>query len=199
MKVDFTKNSDGLVPAIVQDAKTKNILMLGYMNEEALQKTEETGKVTFFSRSKQRLWTKGETSGHFLEMVDLKIDCDFDTILVRANPNGPTCHTGTDTCWFEENNQDFGFLTTLENIIASRQENQEDEKSYVASLFRKGINKIAQKVGEEAVETVIEAKDANDDLFLNESADLLFHLLILLKAKGFQLGDIVKVLESRHK
>ena len=199
MKVDFTKNSDGLVPAIVQDAKTKNILMLGYMNEEALNKTEETGKVTFFSRSKPRLWTKGETSGHFLEMVDLKIDCDFDTILVRANPNGPTCHTGTDTCWFEENNQDFGFLTTLENIIASRQENQEDEKSYVASLFRKGINKIAQKVGEEAVETVIEAKDANDDLFLNESADLLFHLLILLKAKGFQLGDIVKVLESRHK
>ena len=126
------------------------------------------------------------------------MDCDYDTVLVRANPNGPTCHTGTDTCWFEGNDQDFGFLTLLENIISSRQENQEDEKSYVASLFRKGINKIAQKVGEEAVETVIEAKDDNDDLFLNESADLLFHLLILLKAKGFGLGDVVKVLESRH-
>lgn len=198
MKIDFDKNSDGLVPAIIQDAKTKNILMLGYMNEEALQKTQETKQVTFYSRSKQRLWTKGETSGNFLELVDLKIDCDFDTILVRANPNGPTCHTGTDTCWFEENIQDFGFLSVLEKIIASRQVNKEDEKSYVASLFRKGINKIAQKVGEEAVETVIEAKDENNDLFLNESADLLFHLLILLRAKGFQLNDVVKVLESRH-
>ena len=198
MKIDFDKNSDGLVPAIIQDAKTKNILMLGYMNEEALQKTQETKQVTFYSRSKQRLWTKGETSGNFLELVDLKVDCDFDTILVRANPNGPTCHTGTDTCWFEENIQDFGFLSVLEKIIASRQVNKEDEKSYVASLFRKGINKIAQKVGEEAVETVIEAKDENDDLFLNESADLLFHLLILLRAKGFQLNDVVKVLESRH-
>ena len=198
MKIDFDKNSDGLVPAIIQDAKTKNILMLGYMNEEALQKTQETKQVTFYSRSKQRLWTKGETSGNLLELVDLKIDCDFDTILVRANPNGPTCHTGTDTCWFEENIQDFGFLSVLEKIIASRQVNKEDEKSYVASLFRKGINKIAQKVGEEAVETVIEAKDENNDLFLNESADLLFHLLILLRAKGFQLNDVVKVLESRH-
>lgn len=198
MKVDFTKNSDGLVPAIIQDAKTKNILMLGYMNEKAFEKTQQTKKVTFFSRSKQRLWTKGETSGNFLELVDLKVDCDYDTILVRANPNGPTCHTGTDTCWFEENTQDFGFLSQLENIITSRKENKEDEKSYVASLFRKGINKIAQKVGEEAVETVIEAKDDNDDLFLNESADLLFHLLILLKAKGFGLNDVVKVLESRH-
>lgn len=198
MKIDFSKNSDGLVPAIIQDAKTKNILMLGYMNEDAFQKTQETERVTFFSRSKQRLWTKGETSGNFLELVDLKVDCDFDTILVRANPSGPTCHTGADTCWFEENTQEFGFLTTLETIIASRQGNKEDEKSYVASLFRKGINKIAQKVGEEAVETVIEAKDDNDDLFLNESADLLFHLLILLKAKGFQLNDVVKILESRH-
>ena len=199
MKIDFDKNSDGLVPAIIQDAKTKNILMLGYMNEEALQKTQETKQVTFYSRSKQRLWTKGETSGNLLELVDLKIDCDFDTILVRANPNGPTCHTGTDTCWFEENIQDFGFLSVLEKIIASRQVNKEDEKSYVASLFRKGINKIAQKVGEEAVETVIEAKDENDDLFLNESADLLFHLLILLKAKGFGLQDVVNVLASRQK
>lgn len=198
MKVDFAKNSDGLVPAIIQDAKTKNILMLGYMNEEALEKTQEIQKVTFFSRSKKRLWTKGEESGNFLELVDLKVDCDYDTILVKANPVGPTCHTGTDTCWFEENTQEFGFLTLLENIIASRQTNKEDEKSYVASLFRKGINKIAQKVGEEAVETVIEAKDDNDELFLNESADLLFHILILLRAKGFQLGDVVKVLESRH-
>ena len=199
MKVDFTKNSDGLVPAIIQDAKTKNILMLGYMNEEALQKTQEAKKVTFFSRSKQRLWTKGESSGNFLELMDAKVDCDFDTILIRANPIGPTCHTGSDTCWFEENTQDYGFLTILENIISSRQANKEDEKSYIASLFRKGINKIAQKVGEEAVETVIEAKDTNNELFLNESADLLFHLLILLKAKGFQLKDVVHVLESRHK
>ena len=198
MKVDFTKNPDGLVPAIVQDAKTKNILMLGYMDEAALQKTQDTKKVTFYSRSKKRLWTKGETSGNFLELVDIKVDCDFDTVLVRANPNGPTCHTGTDTCWFEENMQDFGFLSTLEQIIASRQNNKEDENSYVASLFRKGINKIAQKVGEEAVETVIEAKDDNDELFLNESADLLFHVLILIRAKGFQLNDVVKVLESRH-
>ncbi len=198
MKVDFTKNSDGLIPAIIQDAKTKNVLMLGYMNEEAFLKTQETRKVTFFSRSKQRLWTKGETSGNFLELVDLKVDCDYDTVLVRANPMGPTCHTGTDTCWFEDNTQEFGFLTTLESIIATRQANKEDENSYVASLFRKGINKIAQKVGEEAVETVIEAKDNNDDLFLNESADLLFHLLILLRAKGFELNDVVKTLESRH-
>ena len=199
MKIDFNKNSDGLVPAIIQDATTKIVLMLGYMNEEAFKKTQETQKVTFYSRSKQRLWTKGETSGNFLELVDLKVDCDYDTILVRANPNGPTCHTGADTCWFEENSEDFGFLSQLESIITSRKENKEDEKSYVASLFRKGINKIAQKVGEEAVETVIEAKDDNDDLFLNESADLLFHYLILLQAKGYRLNDIVKVLQSRHK
>ncbi|MEO0570313.1 MAG: bifunctional phosphoribosyl-AMP cyclohydrolase/phosphoribosyl-ATP diphosphatase HisIE [Bacteroidota bacterium] len=198
MKVDFTKNSDGLVPAIIQDAKTKNILMLGYMNEEAFQKTQETKRVTFFSRSKQRLWTKGEQSGNFLELVDLKVDCDYDTVLIKANPAGPTCHTGADTCWFETNTQEFGFLTTLETIITSRQTEKESEKSYVASLFRKGINKIAQKVGEEAVETVIEAKDNNDELFLNESADLLFHYLILLKAKGFGLHDVVQVLESRH-
>ena len=198
MKIDFQKDSSSLVPAIIQDAKTKNILMLGYMNKEAYKKTQETKKVTFFSRSKQRLWTKGEESGNFLELVDLKVDCDHDTLLVLANPQGPTCHTGTDTCWFEENTQNFGFLTELENIIASRQANQKDESSYVASLFRKGINKIAQKVGEEAVETVIEAKDSNDELFLNESADLLFHLLILLKAKGFGLNEVVSILESRH-
>ena len=198
MKIDFQKNGNDLVPAIIQDAKTKNVLMLGYMNDEALQKTQDTGKVTFFSRSKQRLWTKGEESGNFLELVDLKVDCDYDTLLVLANPLGPTCHKGTGTCWGESNAASYGFLTQLEEIIKSRKENQEDEKSYVASLFRKGLNKIAQKVGEEAVETVIESKDNNDELFLNESADLLFHYLILLQAKGYSLNDIVKVLESRH-
>lgn len=198
MKIDFQKDGNELVPAIVQDARTKAVLMLGYMNEEALQKTQQTKKVTFFSRSKQRLWTKGEESGHFLELVDLKVDCDSDTLLVHANPVGPTCHEGTDTCWGEKNEPSFGFLSQLEEIIASRKENQEDEKSYVASLFRKGINKIAQKVGEEAVETVIEAKDNDEELFLNESADLLFHYLILLQAKGYSLKNVVKVLESRH-
>ncbi|RNC90089.1 MAG: bifunctional phosphoribosyl-AMP cyclohydrolase/phosphoribosyl-ATP diphosphatase HisIE [Allomuricauda sp.] len=198
MTIDFQKERNGLVPAIIQDARTKNVLMLGYMNEEAFKKTQETKKVTFFSRSKQRLWTKGEESGNFLQLVDIKVDCDNDSLLVLANPKGPTCHTGTATCWGESNAQTFGFLSELEHIIDSRKANQEDENSYVASLFRKGINKIAQKVGEEAVETVIEAKDTNEELFLNESADLLFHLLILLKAKGFALGDVVKVLESRH-
>ncbi|PRX55043.1 bifunctional phosphoribosyl-AMP cyclohydrolase/phosphoribosyl-ATP diphosphatase HisIE [Flagellimonas meridianipacifica] len=198
MKIDFTKNGDGLVPAIIQDARTKNILMLGYMNQEAVEITQKTQKVTFFSRSKQRLWTKGEKSGNFLHLVDIKNDCDNDSLLITVRPEGPTCHTGTDTCWGEVNSQEFGFLSTLESIIASRKENSENEKSYVASLFRKGINKIAQKVGEEAVETVIEAKDNDDSLFLNESADLLFHYLILLKAKGFSLEDVVKVLESRH-
>ncbi|WP_222984138.1 bifunctional phosphoribosyl-AMP cyclohydrolase/phosphoribosyl-ATP diphosphatase HisIE [Flagellimonas meishanensis] len=198
MKIDFQKDGNDLVPAIIQDAKTKNVLMLGFMNDEALQKTQDTGKVTFFSRSKQRLWTKGEESGNFLELVDIKVDCDNDTLLVMANPTGPTCHKGTDTCWGESNKQSYGFLTQLEEVIQSRKENQDNEKSYVASLFREGINKIAQKVGEEAVETVIESKDNNDELFLDESADLLFHYLILLQAKGYQLADVVKVLESRH-
>ncbi|MEY8779729.1 bifunctional phosphoribosyl-AMP cyclohydrolase/phosphoribosyl-ATP diphosphatase HisIE [Allomuricauda sp. XS_ASV26] len=198
MQIDFNKNSDGLVPAIIQDATTKNVLMLGYMDQEAFNKTQETGKVTFFSRSKNRLWTKGEESGNFLELVSMKVDCDKDTLLVQVNPAGPTCHTGTDTCWDEENTPNFSFLSELENVIASRKENKEDEKSYVASLFRKGINKIAQKVGEEAVETVIEAKDDNEELFLNESADLLFHYLILLQAKGYTLKDIEKVLIERH-
>lgn len=198
MQIDFNKNSDGLVPAIIQDATTKNVLMLGYMDQEAFKKTQETGKVTFFSRSKNRLWTKGEESGNFLELVSMKVDCDKDTLLVQVKPAGPTCHTGTDTCWDEENTPSFGFLSELENVIASRKENKEDEKSYVASLFRKGINKIAQKVGEEAVETVIEAKDDNEELFLNESADLLFHYLILLQAKGYTLKDIEKVLIERH-
>ena len=179
--------------------------MLGYMNKAAFEKTQELQKITFYSRSKQRLWTKGEESGNFLALVDIKVDCDNDALLVLVNPNGPTCHTGTDTCWGEENTQNFGFLSQLEGIINERKSESErdsssrrNDNSYVVSLFDKGINKIAQKVGEEAVETVIEAKDNNDDLFLNESADLLFHYLILLKAKGFALKDVVKVLEDRH-
>ena len=205
MNIDFDKNSDGLVPAIIQDATTKNVLMLGYMNEEAYLKTNETKKVTFFSRTKNRLWTKGEESGNFLHLVSIKNDCDNDTLLVMVNPQGPTCHKGTDTCWGEENETSFGFLSELEGIITQRKkmsevepELREDKNSYVVSLFDKGINKIAQKVGEEAVEVVIEAKDDDEDLFLNESADLLFHYLILLKAKGYGLKDISKVLEARH-
>lgn len=198
MKIDFNKNSDGLVPAIIQDAYTKNVLMLGYMNEEALNKTKSTKKVTFYSRAKKRLWTKGEESGNFLNLVDIKIDCDNDTLLIQAIPDGPTCHKGTDTCWNEDNLQDFGFLTQLENIIEDRRLNSKPDESYVSSLFSKGINKIAQKVGEEAVEVVIEAKDSNTDLFLNESADLLFHYLILLQAKEFTLKDVVEILKKRH-
>lgn len=192
-------NADGLIPAIIQDATTKTVLMLGYMNEEALKATKATKKVTFYSRSKKRLWTKGEESGNVLNFVNAKIDCDNDTILIQANPSGPTCHKETDTCWGESNIQDFGFLSELEEIIQNRKENIENKNSYVASLFKGGINKIAQKVGEEAVEVVIEAKDQNDDLFLNESADLLFHYLILLKAKGFELNDVVNILQKRHK
>lgn len=198
MKINFNKNNDGLVPAIIQDAETKNVLMLGYMNQEAYEKTIDTNKVTFYSRTKSRLWTKGEESGNFLHLVDIKNDCDEDTLLISVNPQGPTCHKGSDTCWDENNDQSFGFLSELESIIKSRKENQEDSTSYVASLFRKGINKVAQKVGEEAVEVVIEAKDDNEELFLNESADLLFHYLILLQAKGYTLNDIVDVLKSRH-
>ena len=199
MKIDFNKSSDGLVPAIIQDAETKNVLMLGYMNQESVDKTNETGNVTFFSRSKNRLWTKGETSGNYLKLVDMKIDCDKDTLLVQVNPIGPTCHNGTDTCWNEENELTYGFLSKLENTITCRIENADESKSYVASLFKKGINKVAQKVGEEAVEVVIEAKDSNDELFLNESADLLFHYLILLQAKGYKLNDVVDILKSREK
>ncbi|WP_329804836.1 bifunctional phosphoribosyl-AMP cyclohydrolase/phosphoribosyl-ATP diphosphatase HisIE [Flavobacterium facile] len=198
MKIDFTKNS-GLIPAIIQDNETKSVLMLGYMNQEALDTTLETQKVTFFSRSKNRLWTKGEESGNFLNLVSIKNDCDNDTLLIQVNPVGPTCHTGSDTCWQEENNSSYSFLSKLENTIQERKENATSEKSYVASLFEKGMNKIAQKVGEEAVEVVIEAKDNNDDLFLSESADLLFHYLILLQAKGFKLNDVVEVLKSREK
>jgi phosphoribosyl-ATP pyrophosphohydrolase/phosphoribosyl-AMP cyclohydrolase len=198
MKIDFSKDKDGLVPAIIQDAETKNVLMLGYMNEEALQKTKEIKKVTFYSRSKQRLWTKGEESGNFLHLVEMKVDCDNDTLLVSVHPEGPTCHKGTDTCWGEKNASEMTFLNTLEEVISDRRSNPANEKSYVASLFRSGINKIAQKVGEEAVEVVIESKDNNDDLFLNESADLLFHYLILLQAKGYKLNDVIEVLKSRH-
>ena len=198
MKIDFNKNNNGLVPVIVQDATTKNVLMLAYMNHDAYQKTMDTKKVTFFSRSKQRLWTKGEESGNYLNLVDLKVDCDNDTILVKAHPVGPTCHTGTDTCWQEDNDQSYGFLSKLEAVISSRIENADSQKSYVASLFAKGINKVAQKVGEEAVEMVIEAKDTNDELFLEESADLLFHYLMLLQAKGYKLQDVVDLLEKRH-
>ena len=199
MNINFNKTPDNLIPAIIQDSETKNVLMLGYMNQEALDQTLATNKVTFFSRTKNRLWTKGEESGNFLELVSIKEDCDNDTLLVKVKPAGPTCHTGSDTCWQESNNQDFGFISKLENTIAIRKANADAEKSYVASLFAKGINKIAQKVGEEAVEVVIEAKDNNDDLFLSESADLLFHYLILLKAKGFELKDVVEVLKNREK
>lgn len=206
MTIDFDKNIGGLVPAIVQDATTKNVLMLGYMNQEAYDKTLDTGKVTFFSRTKNRLWTKGEESGNFLNLVDIKLDCDQDTLLVKVNPVGPTCHKGTDTCWGEENTGSFGFLTELEKIIGNRKAQAEgivsipegSKPSYVSSLFKEGINKVAQKVGEEAVEVVIEAMDHNDTLFKEESADLLFHYLILLRAKGFGLADIVKVLRDRH-
>lgn len=199
MKIDFNKNADGLVPAIIQDAKTKTVLMLGYMNAEALEKTEASAKVTFFSRSKNRLWTKGEESGNFLNLVDIKLDCDNDTLLIFVNPSGPTCHKGSDTCWNDTNNESYGFISKLEDVITNRIEDAEVTKSYVATLFKEGINKIAQKVGEEAVEVIIEAKDTNDELFLNESADLLFHYLLLLQAKGFKMKDVVTVLKGREK
>ena len=198
MNIDYEKNN-GLVPAIIQDAVTNNVLMMGYMNDKALKRTLETNLVTFFSRTKQRLWTKGEESGNVLHLESIKLDCDSDTLLVKVNPQGPTCHKGSDTCWNEDNQQHFGFLSELETIIESRKQSaSENTSSYVASLFTKGINKIAQKVGEEAIETVIEAKDTNDDLFLNESADLLFHFMILLQAKGFKISDVATLLQKRH-
>ena len=199
MKIDFSKNKDGLVPVIIQDSTTKNVLMLGYMNQEAFDKTREEKVVTFFSRSKNRLWTKGEESGNILHLVNVKLDCDNDTLLLQVDPKGPTCHKGSDTCWNEVNNANYGFFSTLETIIKERIANKDTHKSYVASLFDKGINKIAQKVGEEAVETVIEAMDDNDELFLYESADLLFHYLMLLQAKGFTLKDIETQLKNRNK
>lgn len=196
MKPDFNKYADGLVPAVIQDHQTMKVLMLGFMNEESLQKTLETGKVTFFSRSKNRLWTKGEESGHFLELKSISLDCDQDTLLIKALPLGPVCHTGADTCWNERNHSD-DFLQYLEDVIRLRKEGT-DEKSYVRQLFQKGINKIAQKVGEEAVELVIEAKDDNPELFLNEAADLLFHYLVLLNSKGYNLQAVKDILRQRH-
>ena len=196
LKPEFSKYAGGLIPVIVQDADSNIVLMLGFMNEEALDKTMESKLVTFFSRTKQRLWTKGETSENYLHLVDIKIDCDNDTLLIKAKPDGPVCHTGADTC-FNEKNIDTNFLSYLENIIQSRKIDG-PETSYVNSLFKRGINKIAQKVGEEAVELVIEAKDSNDDLFINEASDLLFHYLILLNAKEFKLDDVVAVLKERH-
>ena len=194
--IDFDKYADGLVPAIIQDANTNKVLMLGFMNEAALAKTQELQKVTFFSRTKKRLWTKGEESGNYLLLKEIKTDCDNDTLLIKVNPVGPVCHTGSDTCWNEENKND-NFLLELEAVISDRKNNPSD-KSYTSSLFAKGINKVAQKVGEEAVELVIEAKDNNDDLFKDEAADLLFHYLILLQAKGFSIIDIMDVLKARH-
>ena len=199
MIIDFNKNPDGLVPAIIQDANTKNVLMLGYMNQDALDKTQQTQQVTFFSRTKNRLWTKGEESGNFLNLVDIKLDCDNDTLLIFVNPSGPTCHKGSGTCWNDTNNESYGFISKLEYVITNRIEDAEASKSYVATLFKEGINKIAQKVGEEAVEVIIEAKDTNDELFLNESADLLFHYLLLLQAKGFKMKDVVTILKGREK
>jgi phosphoribosyl-ATP pyrophosphohydrolase/phosphoribosyl-AMP cyclohydrolase len=199
MNINFTKYTDGLVPAIVQDASTKNVLMLGFMNQAAVDATVSLQKVTFFSRSKNRLWTKGEESGNSLNYLSMALDCDEDTLLILANPVGPVCHTGADTCWGTENtSESYDFLVQLEQVIEQRKTSDPDS-SYVASLFSKGINKIAQKVGEEAVELVIEAKDQNNELFLGESADLLFHYLMLLQAKGFKLSDVVKILKMRHK
>lgn len=195
MKIDFEK-SGGLVPAVIQDANTHKVLMLGYMNQEAFDQTMSTGKVTFFSRSKNRLWMKGEESGNFLELKSMALDCDNDSLLIKALPIGPVCHTGADTCWGEKNHAD-DFLTYLEGIIELRKHST-DDTSYVKSLFERGLNKIAQKLGEEAVEMIIEAKDDNHELFVNEAADLLFHYLILLNRKGFSLQDIKEVLRKRH-
>lgn len=198
-QIDFEKGN-GLVPVIAQDAVTSKVLMMGYCNAEAVSKTVQTGHLCFYSRTKKRLWTKGEESGHFLAVQSLTLDCDQDTILAKVIPNGPTCHKGTDTCWGEVNeNETFEFLSILQKVIVDRKSRFNVQESYIANLFANGINKIAQKVGEEAVELVIEAKDDNTDLFLGEAADLLFHYLILLQAKGQSLEKVVNVLKSRHK
>ena len=197
MKIDFEKMG-GLVPAIIQDATTKNVLMLGFMNEEAYEKTLATKHVTFWSRTRNTLWTKGETSGHFLNLVDMKIDCDNDTLLVRVNPVGPTCHTGTDTCWGEENESNpLLFLSELQSFIDKRKQ-ELPEGSYTTSLFTKGVNKIAQKVGEEALETVIEATNGTDDHLVYEASDLLYHLIVLLTEKGLRIEDVAEELHKRH-
>jgi phosphoribosyl-ATP pyrophosphohydrolase/phosphoribosyl-AMP cyclohydrolase len=198
LTVNFEKYADGLAPAIVQDIATGKVLMLGFMNQDALDRTQKDGKVTFFSRSRQAIWTKGEESGNFLLLKGIAVDCDQDTLLIKAEPLGPVCHTGADTCWDEKNHRE-DFLVCLEEIIAQRRLEANAEESYIARLFSKGINKIAQKVGEEAVELVIEAKDHDEKLFLNEAADLLFHFLILLNAKGYNLQDVTTVLQERHK
>ncbi len=191
-------STTGLVPAIIQDYETQKVLMLGYMSAEAYQQTLDTGKVTFYSRSRKCLWTKGETSGNFLKVKEIKNDCDNDSLLIRVEPTGPVCHTGSDTCWNEENTNNIYFLNKLEAIIKDRKE-RPDEASYTSSLFKKGINKVAQKVGEEAVELIIEAKDNDRNLFLNEAADLLYHYLILLSAKGFGLKEVIDILDTRSK
>ena len=197
MKIDFEKMG-GLVPAIIQDATTKNVLMLGFMNEEAYEKTVATKHVTFWSRTRNTLWTKGETSGHFLNLVDMKVDCDNDTLLVRVNPVGPTCHTGTDTCWGEENESNpLLFLSELQSFIDKRKQEM-PEGSYTTSLFTKGVNKIAQKVGEEALETVIEATNGTDDHLVYEASDLLYHLIVLLTEKGLRIEDVAEELHKRH-
>lgn len=196
MNIDFAKYTDGLVPAIIQDYVTHKVLMLGFMNAEALEKTQTTGRVTFYSRSKNRLWTKGEQSGNFLELKAITADCDNDTLLIKVHPVGPTCHTGADTC-FSERNHSEDFLLYLEEVIALRSKVSADE-SYTARMLAKGINKVAQKVGEEAIELVIEAKDNNKELFLGEAADLMFHYLLLLNAKGFKLQEVIDVLQKRH-
>ncbi len=197
MNLDFNKTA-GLIPAIIQDDSTSKVLMLGYMNEEALAKTQSEGKVTFYSRTKNRLWTKGEESGNFLNVVSIASDCDNDTLLIKVNPVGPVCHTGADTCWNEENQGDFFFLKYLQDFIQKRHDEM-PEGSYTTKLFQKGINKIAQKVGEEAVETVIEATNGTDADLLYEASDLVYHLIVLLTSKGFSLDDIGKELKKRHK
>lgn len=196
MELDFSKYSDGLMPAIVQDMDTRAVLMLGFMDQEAYRVTQESGRVTFFSRSKKRLWTKGEESGNYLQVRQILPDCDRDTLLIKATPTGPVCHTGADTCWGEKNHSS-DFLFYLEEVIALRSKS-EDRHSYVRQLFDGGINKIAQKVGEEAVELVIEAKDSDKERFVNEAADLLFHYLVLLNVKGHNLQAIIDVLQKRH-
>lgn len=193
---DFSKSSDGLIPVIVQDDVTNIVLMLGYMNQEAFYATQASKRVTFYSRSKKRLWTKGEESGHFLDVVSIKLDCDNDTFLIKAKTNGPVCHTGADTCWGESNTGNF--LTLMEEVIQKRK-GADPSSSYTAQLYAAGINKIAQKVGEEAVELVIEAKDNDEEKFLGEAADLLFHYVVLLSAKGYSVKDVEAVLERRHK
>ena len=196
MTLDFQK-SGGLIPAIIQDSNTNKVLMLGYMSPESLSKTEKTGKVTFFSRSKNRLWTKGEESGNFLHVVSISADCDNDTLLIKVHPEGPVCHTGADTCWNEENKTDISFLAYLQEYIQKRYDEM-PEGSYTTSLFRKGINRMAQKVGEEAVETVIEATNGTDEGFIYEASDLVYHLIVLLTSKGYSLADLAKELEKRH-